>query len=195
MSSNLFQPLRPINTSPSFSSNPIFYSPANSRMIIYAVDPIKRTTRRGKQRDKRQWYKTAFGEREGKTHERGRQQSTGWKWGNHWQWCLRRSSWHSHSWYCILRERAQKGDNEGMCLQNNGDQQRLKSDMDQHKHLTNRCENQINYPHSTAPKPTTHYTKINLATSRKDKGAKRTSCGIHDNNPPVPLPDPPFCPL
>ena len=52
MSSNLFQPLRPINTSPSFSLIPIFYSPANSRMIIYAVDPIKRTTRRGKQRGK-----------------------------------------------------------------------------------------------------------------------------------------------
>ena len=39
---------------------------------------------------------------------------------------------------------------------------------DQQNHLTKRCEKYINYPHSIAPKPTTHYAKINLVTSRKD---------------------------
>lgn len=158
MSSHQFYPLRPINASPSFSSNPISYSPANTRMIIYNVDPIKRTTRRW-EREGQASMMQAFGEREGETHERVRQQSIGCKWGIHWQSCLRRSSWHSHLWCCIPRERVQKGINKES-LQNNGDQQRLKSDTNQHKHHRIRCENQIDYPHSIEPKTTTHYAKI-----------------------------------
>jgi hypothetical protein len=39
--------------------------------------------------------------------------------------------------------------------------------MDQHKHLTKRCENLINYPHSIAPKPTTHYARIKFSHIKK----------------------------